>query len=126
MSVMGNFLHDQIREIVKPMFQEIMHPTKGVVLDYSNESNYAVVEIPHPHMAGKMVLPLVPVQIMNGVHTPGPFPGDEVWVEFTGGKVSMPKVVSIADRNYNTNTRQVRLKHDQKGPFVPDILAKKV
>lgn len=116
----------KIKEITQKQINEVIKPQKGTVYHYNNEHNYAMVEIDNPFGGGLYLLEYVPVQIAGGMHVPGPFPGDEVWVEFTGGRLELPKVVSLADRQYETNFREKRLKHKRKGAYIPERLSKQI
>jgi hypothetical protein len=120
-----NPLHDKIRQIVEPKFREIAHPAKGTVLAYSHEHRYAKVEINNQWEPGTTILEFVPVYSPAGMHAPGLHPGDEVWVTFTGGKIGMPMIMAQADRDYNANTRERKLKHTTKGAYVADRLGKR-
>lgn len=121
-----NPLQAKVEEIAKQVNNSVMKPVKGIVYHYDNEHNYSMVEIDNPYGGGLMLLEYVPVQMVGGMHIPGPFPGDEVWVEFTGGRLELPKVVSFADRQYKRNTREKKLKHKRKGAYVPQNLSKQI
>lgn len=120
----GNPLKKRVQAIADAQNMSIMKPIKGVVHHYDNKHNYAIVEIDNPFGAGLSLLEFVPVQVVGGIHVPGPFPGDEVWVEFTNGKFELPKIVSLADRQYKDNFREKKLQHRRKGAFVTDLLSK--
>lgn len=120
----SNPLQAKIQRIAQQEIQAVMRPQKGTVYHYNNEHNYAMVEIDNPYGGGTLLLEYVPVQMTGGLHVPGPFPGDEVWLEFTSGKLELPKIVSFADRQYEKETREKKLKHPKKGAYVPDILSK--
>lgn len=119
-----NKLQNSIRDLIKPMFDEYIHPQKGFIKRYSSETHYADVETNNPHGVGTIVLRQVPVQLTPGIHLPGPFPGDEVWITFTGGKLNLPKITSFGDPMYAVNTRELGLKHDRHGAYVPNTLSK--
>jgi hypothetical protein len=120
-----NPLREQIAQIARTEIGQIMKPVKGKVVQYSNKHNYAQVEIDNPYGPGTLLLEYVPVQIIGGFHAPGPFPGDEVWVDFTAGKINMPKIVAFADRLYKSNTREKKFKHKKQGAFLPDRLSRR-
>ena len=101
-----NPLHESIKNIVKPLLEERIHQTKGVVVFSAPEFNLCNVEILNPFGAGMALLERVPVQMTGGIHTPGPFVGDEVWVTFSEGKMQQPKITGFTDSNYYNNTRE--------------------
>lgn len=97
---------------------------KGVVTSYNNIMNRASVEVDNRYGVGKRVLNGVPVQLgAGGVHSAGPFVGSEVWITFIGGNVYYPRIVSLADENYQYNTRET-LRHKRKGALIPDSLTR--
>lgn len=120
-----NQLHQIIKDkVVQPMLRERMHPTKGTILFYDNQTNTATVEIPNITDQGKHRLTNVPVQTgSGGVHSAGPFVGDEVWVIFLGGNLFLPRIVSIADERYQDRTRARRFRHERKGAYIPDYIS---
>lgn len=119
-----NKLQNSIRDLVKPMFDDYVHPQLGIIKSYSNEMHLASVEIPNPHGYGTLELIRVPLQLTPGMHVPGPFVGNEVWVTFTGGKLNLPKITSFADRTYTLTTRERNMKHEKQGAYVPNLLSK--
>lgn len=123
---MTNPLQEKILQLAKKEIDKKMGSVKGKVINYSNLHNYAMVEIDNPHGTGLMLLEMVPVQIVGGMHIPGPFPGDEVWVEFTAGQINKPKVVALADRDYKAIFRERKLKHRKQGAYLPDRLSRRV
>lgn len=122
---MANPLLDKVKQIAKEEVDKKVSSVKGKVTAYSNQHNYAQVEIDNPYGGGLMLLEYVPVSIVGGMHVPGPFPGDEVWVEFTAGNLGTPKVVALADRNYKRNFRENKLKHSKQGAYLPDALSRR-
>lgn len=122
---MSNPLQDKIMKLVEPMFERYVQPAKGTVKDYSKLHHMAQVEIDNPYGLGKMLLPQVPVGMTGGMHSVAPKLGDEVWVAFTGGKITLPKIVSQADRDYEMNTREKKMKHKKQGAYVPEIMSKR-
>lgn len=122
---MANPLRDKIQHLAQQELNKKLSSVKGKVVAYSNEHNYAMVEINNPYGGGLMLLELVPVEIVGGIHIPGPFPGDEVWVSFTNGLLNLPKVVALADRDYKANFREKRLRHKKKGAHLPDGLSRR-
>jgi len=120
-----NPLHDKIRSIVQPMLNAIQRPLRGRVIAYSNANNVARVEVPSPVSAGTMVLDDVPVMVVGGMHTPGPFPGDEVWVIFVGGNLNLPIIIGVGDQRYGENTRENRIRHRRKGAYVPNKICRR-
>lgn len=122
----SNPLVARIQKITQQEINNVMKPQKGVVVVYNNEHNYCMAEIDNPYGGGKMLLEYVPVQMSGGVHTAGPFVGDEVWIEFTSGKLELPKVVGFADRQYEKETREKKMKHKKKGANIPERLSKQI
>ena len=123
---MANPLQEKILELTRKEIGKKVSATKGVVINYNNVHNAAQVEIDNPHGGGKLFLPHVPIQVVGGLHVPGPFPGDEVWLEFTAGNISMPTVVGFADRGYHREFREKKLKHRRQGAYLPDALSRRV
>lgn len=121
----NNPLQEKILQLAKEEVNKKMSPVKGKIVTYSNVHNYAQVEIHNPYGRGLMLLDGVPVQIVGGMHVPGPFVGDEVWVEFTAGNISLPKVVALADRQYKSTFRERKLKHKKQGAYLPDGLSRR-
>lgn len=122
---MANPLQERVAAIAKQEMNKKLSSVKGVIVLYSNKHNYAQVEIDNPYGSGVMLLEYVPVQIVGGMHVPGPFPGDEVWVEFTAGNIGMPTVVALADRDYKDNSREKKFKHKKQGAYLPDALSRR-
>ena len=118
-----NPLHEAIKEkIVQPMLKERLHTLRGKIVAYDNKLNRANVEIDNPYGVGKRTLEHVPLQIgSGGVHSAGPFVGDDVWVAFVDGNILNPKIIVLADEQYEHNTRQ-RMQHRRKGAFLPDSI----
>jgi hypothetical protein len=118
-----NPLHDAIKEkIVNPALRDRLHTIKGVVTYYDNKMNRASVEVNNPYGIGRKTFNGVPVQLgSGGTHSAGPFVGQEVWMNFIGGNVFYPRIVSLADENYEQNTRE-KMRHRRKGSLVPDSL----
>ena len=110
--------------IVEPALKERHHMTKAVVTEYDNLSNRANVSINNPYGQGKKQLIGVPIQLgSGGVHSAGPFKGDEVWLEYIGGNILYPRIVSLADEDYRYGTRE-KMRHSRKGALVPDSIGR--
>ena len=124
---MGNKLKDAIVEkVITPHLNNYMHPVKAKVIDYDHIYNFASVMFESPNSLGHIELLNVPVQLgSGGVHSAGPFPGDEVWVMFSEGDIKKPKIVALADEEYKTLTRELRQKHSRKGAYVPDLICER-
>jgi len=120
-----NPLREQISKIAYEQMATRIPAQKGTVVNYSNVHNYAQVEIDNPFGAGLYLLEYVPVQVVGGLHVPGPFPGDEVWLEFTNGNLNMPKVTALSDRRYKGTFRERKLKHKKQGAYLPDALSRR-
>lgn len=120
-----NPLREQISKIAAEQMRTRIPSQKGTVVNYNNVHNYAQVEIENPFGGGLYLLEYVPVQVVGGMHIPGPFIGDEVWVEFTGGNLNMPKVTALADRTYKGKFRERKLKHKKQGAYLPDALSRR-
>jgi hypothetical protein len=120
-----NPLREQIAKIAAETMKNRIPAQKGTVYKYDNTHNYAMVEIDNPFGAGTYLLEYVPVEVVGGLHIPGPFKGDEVWVEFTGGNLNMPKVTALADRRYKGTFRERKLKHTKKGAYLPNALSRR-
>lgn len=120
---MGTPLHDAIKEkILDPALKDRHHMIKGEIVSYNNIMNRANVLVDNRYGIGKKIFNGVPVQIgSGGVHSAGPFVGSEVWITFIGGNVFYPRIVSLADENYQYHTREA-LRHSRKGALIPDSL----
>jgi hypothetical protein len=111
-------------EVVLPALRERLHPIRAVVVGYNNYNNTANVRYLDPEGGGERELARVPIQIgSGGVHSAGPFPGDEVWVNFLGGSAMYPRIVALADEDYQEKTR-AKLKHERQGSLVPNKITK--
>jgi len=119
-----NPLQESIKNLVKPMIEEKMQTKKGIILNYIKEANISIVEIQNPKNTGKLILENVPIKMVGGMHIPGPFNGDEVWVSFMDGKLEMPYISGFTDSDYYNNTREKKFKHTSQGAFIPDLLSK--
>lgn len=119
-----NPLQESIKNLIKPMIEEKMQTKKGTILRYIKELNMCIVEIQNPKNTGKLVIENVPIKMVGGMHTPGPFAGDEVWVSFMDGRLEMPYISGLTDSDYFNNTREKKLKHTSQGAFVPDLLSR--
>lgn len=121
---MQSRLQEEIKnKVVDPILHDRHHMVKGTVLYYNNLMNRATVEIHNRVGPGRKRLDGVPVQLGGGgFHSAGPFKGDEVWVSFIGGNIFFPRVVALADENYEFNTRAERMRHRRKGSLVPDSI----
>lgn len=117
----ANPLHEIIKcQIVEPALGNRIHPIRATVQFYNNYHNTATIRFKNPFSPGEREMNAVPVQIgSGGVHAAGPFPGDQVWVQFLGGNMMQPRIVSLADEDYVTNTRETRLKHQRQGTMIP-------
>ena len=110
-----------IESIVKPVENSHYDLTQGEIIYYDEKTNKAKVQIRDPRGGGSMALENVPVQLgSGGVHSAGPFQGDIVWVSFQNRNPLFPKIISLADRNYQVNTRE-RFSHGEKGGYVTDL-----
>lgn len=123
---MANPLHEKILKLAQQEVDKKINSAKGKIVSYSNLHNYAMVEIDNPYGGGLMLLEYVPVQVVGGMHVPGPFAGDEVWIEFSNGQINKPKVVALADRNYKATFREEKLKHRKQGAYLPDGLSRRM
>lgn len=119
-----NPLQQSIKNLVTPMIEEKMQTKKGIILQYFKELNVCTVEIQNPKSSGKIKVENVPVKMVGGMHVPGPFPGDEVWVSFMDAKLEMPYISGFTDSDYFNNTREKKFKHSNQGAFIPDALSK--
>src|SRR5205085_1377011 len=117
---MNPFFHDMIREkVVDPVLRDRVHPIKATIVSYNNYSNMARIRFLNPFGQGEKELGSVPLQLgSGGVHSAGPFPGDQVWVTFLHGNLTRPRIVSLADDNYYEGTREERLKHERQGTMI--------
>lgn len=117
-------LHEAIKQkILEPALKDRQHMIKGTIRSYDNQKNVADVEVNNPFGAGRRIFELVPVQLgSGGVHSAGPFVGDEVWMTYIGGSVMHPRIISLADENYERNTRESRMRSRRKGALIPDSL----
>lgn len=121
-----NPLHEAIKsKIVEPALKDRHHMIRGKIVAYNNILNRASVEVNNPYGVGRRVFHGVPVQLgSGGVHSAGPFVGDEVWIAFIGGNIFYPRIVSLVDENYQYNTREERMRHRRKGVFIPDSITR--
>jgi hypothetical protein len=111
-------------KVVKPALRDRHHMIKGTVTEYSNIMNRASVVVNNPYGQGKRTFNGVPVQIgSGGVHSAGPWVGSEVWMEYIGGNIFYPRIVSLADENYQYGTRE-QMRHSRKGALIPDSLTR--
>lgn len=119
-----NPLHEAIKDkIVTPALSGRLHPVIGSVVHYDNIQNFAIVETDNPFGVGRVTFDNVPIQIgSGGVHSAGPFVGDEVWMSFLNGNPLFPRITALADEDYMNTTRSDRLKHRRKGSMIPDSL----
>lgn len=109
-----------IENIVKPAERAYYDLVQGEIISYDGKRNKAKVEIVDPRGGGTLVLENVPVQLgSGGVHSSGPFPGDDVWISFQNRNPLFPKIVSLADKDYKSNTRE-RFNHASAGGYVTD------
>jgi hypothetical protein len=118
-------LHDVIKDkVVEPMLRDRQHMIRGRVTRYNHIMNRATVVTNNRYGLGKKEFHGVPVQIgSGGVHSAGPFEGQDVWMTFVGGNILHPRIVSLADENYQFNTRE-SLRHRRKGALIPDSLVR--
>ena len=111
------------RTVVEPALRRRQQDVRGVIVDYNNDTNTATVEFQSPDNESTAIMEHVPVNIgAGGVHAAGPFEGDEVWISFVNGNIALPQVISVIDRNYGLSTKESRLKHVEKGAYVPDSI----
>lgn len=109
--------------VVSPALRQRLHGTTATVLARDHIQNIATIEFPDPYGEGYTVIENVPLQIAaGGIHSAGPFPGDEVWVNFMGGNIMYPQVVSIIDYKYYLSTREHRMQHNGRGTHLPDSI----
>lgn len=122
---MNNRIKDMIqKDIVDPAMRSQQKLIKGIVVEYSNRQNIANIKFYNPMGTGQTTAYAVPVHIgAVGVHSAGPEPGAEVWIEFINGDVTMPRIVGFVDENYELRTREIQLKHQRKGVYIPTILS---
>jgi hypothetical protein len=112
------------KEIVQPQLDNYHQPVKAKVLGYNEVMNRATIQYKDSFQPnGYTVLSDVPVQLgSGGVHSAGPFYGDEVWVTFLGGDVKRPTIVALVDEGYAQRTRAQRYKHSRKGSYIADSI----
>lgn len=114
-------LKDLIYEkIVKPYNDNTFDTVVANIVSYNNIKNKASIEFQDPKGSGLIELDNVPVQLgTGGVHSAGPFVGDQVWVSFVNKSLMHPKIVSLCDEKYVINTRN-KLTHTRKGSYLPE------
>jgi hypothetical protein len=115
------------KEIVGPALMKRIHPIQAKILDYDNKNNLAMVEFKSPFGLGMMSIPAVPVVIgSGGVHSAGPFIGDQVWLTFLNGNENMPRITGLVNElKYQEQVREGRMKHERKGSLIPDTLIRR-
>lgn len=117
-------IQDAIRKgIVDPAMREQQRMVKAVVLSYNHEHHLVNIQFMNPTSYGPTTALNVALHTTGGgIHVAGPEQGDEVWIEFINGDVSMPRVISYVDERYADKTRE-RLSHKRKGAYIPDFLS---
>lgn len=116
-----------IQEVVRPEINALPRTTVGTVVAYSKEHNLCAVQLSASSMhasAGRILLE-VPVVISNGLNTCGPFPGQQVVVEFLDGQPNSPVIIGIVDRVYETTVREAYHRHESQGAYVADTISKR-
>lgn len=109
--------------VVQPALKERLHQIKAKIEEYDNENNRAKISFVNPFGPGRKTIDNVPLQLgSGGVHSAGPYPGDEVWVSFINGNVNFPRITSLADEAYRYRTRE-NMRHTRKGSLIPDYLS---
>jgi hypothetical protein len=103
-----NPLRQAVRDVIREEMNKNLEPQLGVIKEYDNEENTAVVSIRDTKAKGVRVAKNVPVRIMNGVVDYDLKSGDQVLVEFHSGSPDAPYVSQIFDEDYATNTRENR------------------
>lgn len=112
-----------IDKVVQPHLNGSYNTVYAQVTQYDSVKNKASIEFQDAKSQGLMAIDNVPVQLgSGGVHSAGPFAGDHVWVTFANNSPLQPKIVALADENYNTSTRE-KLKHISQGTYVPDNIS---
>lgn len=112
-----------MENVVKPYVKNYLHQVKAKVITYDHNTNLATIAFNSIHGQGYVTLFGVPVQLgSGGVHSAGPFQGDDVWVSFHNGDIKLPTVVALSDDDHKNNTRRARQKHARKGSYVPDSI----
>lgn len=113
--------------IVRPALNQLQHTVQATVIAYDNKSNTAVIDYRSPHSDGMTRLYGVNVQIgSGGVHSAGPFPGDEVVVNFVNSDAKNPLIVALVNSDYIDEVRDARLRHEQQGALLPFSLIKTI
>lgn len=104
---MNNRLSSQIeRKIIKKNRIQQFNTLRATVTSYDNFRNRADIIFDSPNSSGKMVLEKVPVAIHGRGFKPLPLKkGDFVWVTFINNSPHLPKIISLADEDYEIGTR---------------------
>lgn len=108
-----------IDKVVNPIEITKYDTVQAEIVSYSEKNNTATIQFQDPRGGGIMELDNVPIQLgSGGVHSAGPFTGDMVWVSFSNRNLLFPKIVSLADEDYESNTRE-RYNHANKCGYIP-------
>jgi hypothetical protein len=109
-----------IEKVIKPYNDNTFDTVIAEIVEYDNLKNKATIKFQDPKNSGIIRLDNVPVQLgSGGVHSAGPFVGDQVWVNFVNKSLLHPKIVALADERYNLKTRK-RFQHTRKGSYLPE------
>lgn len=110
------------QKVIEPYNRVTSELVTGQIMDYDSKTNLATVFYDDPKNGGIVAAELVPVQLPGtGVVASGPFPGDQVWLQFANGNFLKPKVVAIADEAYAVSSRS-KTQHDDEGAFLTDYV----
>ena len=106
-----------LNEIVRPAERVYYDTVQAEVVRYDELTNKAVVTFHDPRGGGPVEMDNVPVQLgSGGVHSSGPFAGDQVWISFEHRNPLYPRIVALGDKNYRQNSRE-RYSHERQGAY---------
>lgn len=121
-----NPLHQAIYDrVVKPTLAQVPQKLRGTVLEFDDKYKRCKVQFRDPN-TGSVRESVAPVTIAGGINNPGPFPGEEVLIEFPGNNYTFPVITGVLDLYYSASTRAMRQQLKRKGAFMPDSIGERM
>lgn len=121
----SNPLHESIyQKIVKPAMSQVTQKIRGTVIKFHAKEKRCIIEFGDPN-TGSLRRAYAPIQIAGGVNNPGPFPGEEVLIDFPSNNYTSPVITGVVDVYYSRCTRGLKQLLNRKGAFIPDDIGER-